>query len=126
MANLQVFMLILIEVGSYASLRFCAAHGSDSLLSNKHSEKTAEKTEGKDCLSSKNDLNVKSFLAVVPHIKNCFKNRTVIELQRPVMEIQTAIFFSALYCVQLNCYYCLLILRLTDKSGHSFVINRKN
>lgn len=62
MANLQVFMLILIEVGSYASLRFCAAHGSDSLLSNKHSEKTAEKTEGKDCLSSKNDLNVKSFL----------------------------------------------------------------
>ena len=62
MANLQVFMLILIEVGSYASLRFCAAHGSDSLLSNKHSEKTAEKTEGKDSLSSKNDLNVKSFL----------------------------------------------------------------
>lgn len=58
MANLQVFMLILIEVGSYASL----PHGSDSLLSNKHSEKTAEKTEGKDCLSSKNDLNVKSFL----------------------------------------------------------------
>ena len=53
MANLQVFMLILIEVGSYASLRFCAAHGSDSLLSNKHSEKTAEKTEGKDCLSWK-------------------------------------------------------------------------
>lgn len=83
MTNLQLFMLILIEVGSYASLRFCAAHGSDSLLSNKHSEKTAEKTEGKDCLPSKNGLNVKSSFAVVPHIKNCFKNRTVIErLQR--------------------------------------------
>lgn len=62
MANLQVFMLILIEVGSYASLRFCTAHGSDSLLSNKHSEKIAEKTEGKNCLSWKNGLNVKSFL----------------------------------------------------------------
>ena len=96
MANLQVFMLILIEIGFYASVPFCAAHGSDSLLSNKHSEKTAEETDGKDCLSSKNGLNVKSFLCSgSSYSKNCFKNRTVIErLQRPVMEIQL-LYFSA-------------------------------